>query len=177
MNVTVVEVKEKEELVVEKSSTGPVNGAESINGDHAKSQQHRKQKQVGGMTIGAEEVSDLAEGLNDLGLSKTAAASAISRDHSISSPEKNEHDPGSDADPGATSLDPGANATTPKNEKHKTDPIHMFGVLVPQALRQAQGSFVKVVAENVPRLVELDAEMRELEIEIRRTRKMLAKQV
>ncbi|KAH7057317.1 hypothetical protein B0J12DRAFT_738109 [Macrophomina phaseolina] len=55
------------------------------------------------------------------------------------------------------------------------DPIRWFGILVPPALRSAQGSFVRAVESSVPNLVDLAAEMRELEIEIGRTRKAIRK--
>jgi len=55
------------------------------------------------------------------------------------------------------------------------DPIRMFGILAPRALRRAQGGAVKMVEDVVPRLVSLDAEMKEVEIGIRRARKRRAK--
>ena len=174
-----MEVEEKEEVVTEESNGGLAKDQGSTNGENAKPKQQKKQKQVGGMIIGAEEIPDLADGLNDLDLSRTNGASATPEDPPESSVEKTEHDEAiSNADPGRSASDskPSSSATRQKNGKSKTDPIHMFGVLVPQALRQAQGSFVKAVVGSVLRLVELDSEMRELEIEIRRTRKMLAKQ-
>jgi len=177
VKVEAVEVEEKEELMAGKSDGGSANGLQSANGEKTKPKQQKSQKQVGGMTIGVEEMSDLVEGLNDLDLSKTTAPSTTPKNHHASLFEKMEHDeavPNADTEP--SSSDP-TSSSNQKNEKHRPDPIYMFGVLVPQALRQAQGSFVKAVVGSVPRLVELDGEMRELEIEIRRTRKMLAKQV
>jgi len=55
------------------------------------------------------------------------------------------------------------------------DPIRMFGILTPRALRRAQGGAVKMVEDIVPRLVSLDAEMKEVEIQVRRARKHRAK--
>jgi len=179
--VKVVEVEEKEEEAEtsdEKPAQGSDNTTGSTNGESTKPKQRPRQRQVGGMVIGAEDVSDLANGFNDLDLAKTTAETTTPKGHPANVTTKSEHDEaGSDADPSPTSADPPSSATPQTNEKHKTDPIHMFGVLVPQALRKAQGSFVKVVADSIPRLVELDGEMRKLEIEIRRTRKILAKQV
>jgi hypothetical protein len=51
-----------------------------------------------------------------------------------------------------------------------TDPLRWFGILAPPELRKAQGEAVAMV-ELVPRLVEVDAEMRMVEVEIRRARK------
>ena len=55
------------------------------------------------------------------------------------------------------------------------DPLKWFGFHVPPALRATQASFRSVVLENVPALVSLSAEMKEIEIEIMRTRKKLRK--
>lgn len=57
----------------------------------------------------------------------------------------------------------------------KRDPIRMFGLLTPSALREAQAGSIKLVEEIVPRLVSLDAEMHEVEIRIRRARKWKAR--
>ncbi|KAL1640584.1 hypothetical protein SLS58_006779 [Diplodia intermedia] len=57
------------------------------------------------------------------------------------------------------------------------DPIRWFGILVPPALRNAQGRFIQAVEGPVPKLVDLAAEMRELEIEIGRARKAIRKSV
>lgn len=53
------------------------------------------------------------------------------------------------------------------------DPLNWFGILVPSALRRTQTSFKAVVEELVPRIVTVDREMRQLEIEVRRMRKKL----
>jgi hypothetical protein len=55
------------------------------------------------------------------------------------------------------------------------DPIRMFGILTPQALRLAQGGAIRMVEEIVPELVSVDAEMKEVEIKIRRARKQRTK--
>ena len=179
LSVEVVEVEDKAEVVNEESGAGSANISSSMNGEKARPKQHPRQKQVGGMIIGAEEVADLANGFNALDLSKTATDATSPRHNAASSNHKDAHDEAvPDSEPKYASLaDEPSSATPPKNEKNKTDPIHMFGVLAPPVLRQAQGSFVQAVVGSVSRLVELDGEMRELEIEIRRTRKTLAKQV
>jgi hypothetical protein len=51
----------------------------------------------------------------------------------------------------------------------------MFGILTPQALRIAQGRAVKMVEDIIPQLVSVNAEMKEVEIQIRRARKHKAK--
>jgi hypothetical protein len=62
-----------------------------------------------------------------------------------------------------------------EKERRPKDPICMFGILTPQALRLAQAGAIKMVEEIVPKLVEVDAEMKEMEIKIRRARKHRAK--
>lgn len=70
-------------------------------------------------------------------------------------------------------------AETSEEKKARTnrpkDPIRMFGILTPQALRLAQGGSIKMVEELVPKLASVDAEMKEMEIKIRRARKHRAK--
>ena len=55
------------------------------------------------------------------------------------------------------------------------DPIKWFGLLVPPALRLTQAYFRGAVGDTIPALVNVDNEMKEVEIEIRRTRKRLGK--
>ena len=55
------------------------------------------------------------------------------------------------------------------------DPIKWFGLFVPPALRSSQAYFRDAVGDNIPALVNVDNEMKEVEIEIRRTRKRLSK--
>jgi hypothetical protein len=66
-----------------------------------------------------------------------------------------------------------------EDEKARTnkpkDPMRMFGILIPQALRLAQAGAIKMVEDLVPKLASVDAEMKEVEIKIRRARKHRAK--
>lgn len=55
------------------------------------------------------------------------------------------------------------------------DPLRWFGVLTPLSLRETQACQVEVVERIVPRLVTVDAAMREVEIQVRRAKKMRAK--
>ncbi|PBP27052.1 hypothetical protein BUE80_DR001950 [Diplocarpon rosae] len=54
------------------------------------------------------------------------------------------------------------------------DPLRMFGFAVPNALRETQAQ-ARGMLDLVPRLLSVDARMRELEIEIRRARKKRGK--
>ncbi|EXF78692.1 hypothetical protein CFIO01_03349 [Colletotrichum fioriniae PJ7] len=62
-----------------------------------------------------------------------------------------------------------------KTKKKSNDPLRWFGILAPMPLRQAQTLSVQVVQETIPRLVSVDAEMKDIEIEVRRARKRRAK--
>ncbi|KAK1640495.1 hypothetical protein BDP81DRAFT_420176 [Colletotrichum phormii] len=65
---------------------------------------------------------------------------------------------------------------TKQNKKKKSnDPLRWFGILAPMSLRQAQTLSVQAVQDVIPRLVSVDAEMKDIEIEVRRARKRRAK--
>ncbi|KAL9942500.1 hypothetical protein D7B24_008308 [Verticillium nonalfalfae] len=66
-----------------------------------------------------------------------------------------------------------AEEKTPKPRPR--DPLRWFGILAPMPLRQAQAQAVRAVEGIVPQLVTVDAEMKDLEIQIRRARKKRAK--
>ena len=51
--------------------------------------------------------------------------------------------------------------------KEVADPLRWFGVLIPQALRQAQQSFRSAVMEDMEKVLNVRLEMAELEQEIR----------
>lgn len=56
-----------------------------------------------------------------------------------------------------------------------SDPIRMFGILVPQSLRSAQSESIKLAEEILPKIVALSNKMQRVEIEIRRKKKHRAK--
>jgi len=58
-----------------------------------------------------------------------------------------------------------------KEETKLVDPLRWFGILIPPALRSAQGSFVQAVEGPLPGLINIMKEMRSLESEVRRLRK------
>ena len=53
------------------------------------------------------------------------------------------------------------------------DPLRWFGMLNPPTLRASQASFRSAAADIAPSLASIMKEMRELEVDIRRTRKNL----
>lgn len=55
------------------------------------------------------------------------------------------------------------------------DPLNWFGILVPPTLRKAQGSFKSALDDVVPAMATVVVQMRQIEIEIRRTRKKILK--
>ncbi|KAK1983681.1 hypothetical protein LZ30DRAFT_472065 [Colletotrichum cereale] len=64
---------------------------------------------------------------------------------------------------------------TKKQQKKSSDPLRWFGILAPLPLRQAQTLSVQAVQDIIPRLASVDAEMKDVEIEVRRARKRRAK--
>ena len=60
-----------------------------------------------------------------------------------------------------------------KGKRH--DPLRWFGILTPPALRSAQTAAIEAVQDVIPKLASVDAEMKSLEIEVRRARKKRAK--
>ncbi|KAK8041971.1 hypothetical protein PG993_006494 [Apiospora rasikravindrae] len=72
-----------------------------------------------------------------------------------------------------------AKETKPKSSEPKAkktiDPLRWFGLITPMPLRQAQAQSFQAVEDIVPKLVSINAEMAEVEIEVRRARKKRAK--
>ena len=67
------------------------------------------------------------------------------------------------------------NAADAEYDGSPRDPLNWFGILVPPALRQSQAAFKSTAMENIPALASIAKEMREVELEVRRTRKKLRK--
>jgi hypothetical protein len=100
---------------------------------------------------------------------RSAASEGLREENAdADSREKEPDTEGEKGDAGKTTGE-GKEGTKPK------DPLRMFGILTPQALRLAQGGAIKMVEDIVPKLVQVDAEMKEVEIKIRRARKVRAK--
>lgn len=57
-----------------------------------------------------------------------------------------------------------------RRPRKPVNPLHWYGVLVPPSLRAAQSSFACAVEDQIPRLLTLQAEMENLETQIRRLR-------
>ncbi|KAI8662693.1 hypothetical protein NCS56_01073400 [Fusarium sp. Ph1] len=62
-----------------------------------------------------------------------------------------------------------------KKPKKNRNPLHWYGIFAPMPLRTAQTQSVQAVEKIIPRLVSLNAEMLNVEIEVRRARKRRAK--
>lgn len=65
--------------------------------------------------------------------------------------------------------------TSDVREATSMDPLRWFGMFVSPKLRQVQSNFAEPVEGAIPALVNIDTEMKSLEIEIRRTRKQISK--
>lgn len=76
-----------------------------------------------------------------------------------------------DSDSQAEKQDSAAKKSKIKN------PIHWFGLFAPMPLRTAQTQSIQAVEQIIPRLVSVNAEMLNVEIEVRRARKRRAKAV
>ncbi|KAI0128360.1 hypothetical protein BJ170DRAFT_324695 [Xylariales sp. AK1849] len=61
--------------------------------------------------------------------------------------------------------------STSANKPTKKDPLKWFGLLTPMSLRHAQTQGTRVVEQVIPKLVTINAEMAQIEIEVRRARK------
>jgi hypothetical protein len=62
-----------------------------------------------------------------------------------------------------------------KKRKKNKNPLHWFGLFAPMPLRTAQTQSVQAVEDIIPKLVSINAEMLNVEIEVRRARKRRAK--
>lgn len=155
------------------SSASPASGEDGKVDNKLQARTAQAKKQVGGMVIGqaddidGDDHDEMEQKMNSLQLCKsTNGATQDTQDQ----PELSA---------ATTPTEERSESTIPKADetvkKKRSDPIHMFGLLVPQALRQAQSAFIEVVELSVPRSIELDVAMKEIEIEIRRTRKFLGK--
>ncbi|KAF9767813.1 hypothetical protein IL306_014954 [Fusarium sp. DS 682] len=75
----------------------------------------------------------------------------------------------------ASTSDPKEAKPTEKKRKQNKNPLQWFGLFAPMPLRTTQTKSVKAVEEIIPRLVSVNAEMLDVEIEVRRARKRRAK--
>ncbi|KAI0382870.1 hypothetical protein F5Y04DRAFT_279645 [Hypomontagnella monticulosa] len=62
-----------------------------------------------------------------------------------------------------------------KKQLQRIDPLRWFGLLTPMPLRQAQAQSIEAIEQVIPKLVSVNAQMAQVEIEVRRARKKRAK--
>ncbi|CAI7668588.1 unnamed protein product [Penicillium bialowiezense] len=97
--------------------------------------------------------------------SSNAPEDAEENDTPPSSSKKEETETSEPSATETTSSEPTTPADKPEVRKkfRSTDPIHWYGILVPQPLRNAQSTFAGVVDNQVPELASTTLEMRTLE--------------
>lgn len=66
-------------------------------------------------------------------------------------------------------------ATAKANPATRKDPLRWFGLFTPASLRLAQGQAVEIVEDLLPRIASIDAEMGQVEIQVRRAKKKRSK--
>lgn len=114
------------------------------------------------------------EGVPSFGVVDAAAAAAAA--------ETDEHEDKGEDDSGDKDGKEKVKDDAVKDDEKKKEepskpvnPLRWFGILAPMPLRNAQGLSVETIEQVVPRLVTVNAEMLNLEIEVRRARKKRAK--
>ncbi|KAF2674397.1 hypothetical protein BT63DRAFT_449389 [Microthyrium microscopicum] len=78
----------------------------------------------------------------------------------------------SEATPDKTISSTEAESSQQADDK-PNDPIRWFGMIVPNALKDTQAQFVTAVGESVPQILNISTQMRQLEIDIGRSRKAI----
>jgi len=117
-----------------------------------------------GVRYGPDYYDDRMQASRTLSVSTSDDNSGRPRFDIVQSPEEKEEEASKSDEP-----------TTKSQQSKSRDPLRWFGILAPMPLRQAQAQAVIAVETVIPRLVTVDAEMKELEIQIRRARKKRAK--
>ena len=97
-----------------------------------------------------------------------------SRPLAVEKPDKESDNDASNEKPDSEDTITSASTPSTKTPKPKsTNPLRWFGVLIPPSLRAAQGSFTSAVEGPVPALVNVIAEMREVESQVNKLRGLL----
>ncbi|WAO92935.1 Hypothetical protein NCS54_01046300 [Fusarium falciforme] len=98
-------------------------------------------------------------------------------DAPIEEPEKEEKaaTEGKDGESEDKAEEDSTKEPTQKKPKKNRNPLHWYGIFAPMPLRTAQTQSVQAVEKIIPRLVSVNAEMLNVEIEVRRARKRRAK--
>lgn len=100
-------------------------------------------------------------------------------DSSAPSMEISEKESNTEAEPTVSDSEKPKNEGNARSTSTKTppaaptNPLRWFGVLVPPALRAAQGSFTSAIEGPVPALVSVIAEMHEVEVKVDKLRRLL----
>ncbi|KAF9245521.1 hypothetical protein DTO027I6_8237 [Penicillium roqueforti] len=105
------------------------------------------------------------------GDNETKASSPVQSGHEKTSPAETASSEPSDT--AETEITPVEKPEPAPKKFRSTDPIHWYGILVPQSLRRAQDSFANAIDNQVPNLASTTVEMRALEQQISELRARL----
>jgi hypothetical protein len=92
--------------------------------------------------------------------------------------EEEEEEKGEERDESSVTDGPKSETGEEKQSEKKRrnkNPLHWFGLFAPMSLRTAQTQSINAVEDIIPRIVSINAEMLDVEIEVRRARKRRAK--
>ncbi|KAJ0118513.1 hypothetical protein J7T55_009296 [Diaporthe amygdali] len=138
-----------------------------------------------GMRYGPDFYDERMQALRQVSISTEGSLPVFSVSHSVRGRgDDAPHDPPSDP-PAEAAEAPGeaapasgdkAEGEADPKKQNARDPLRWFGVLTPLSLRQTQACAVEAVEQVIPRLVSLNAEMQDVEIQVRRARKKRAKE-
>ena len=109
------------------------------------------------------------------GEDQTKAASPVLGGH-LETPEETSPAETASSEPSDTAETETTPVRKPKSVSkkfHSSDPIHWYGILVPQSLRRAQASFANAIDHQVRDLATTTVEMRALERQIDQLRRRL----
>ncbi|RGP70711.1 mfs-type transporter [Fusarium sporotrichioides] len=133
-----------------------------------------------GMRYGHDHYDERMQAIRLLSISQNKHQSPIFSILNV--PEEEEEEKGEEQDESSATEGhkqgpkPETGEEKPAEKKRKNkNPLHWFGLFVPMGLRTAQTQSIKTVEDIIPRLVSVNAEMLDVEIEVRRARKRRAK--
>lgn len=116
-----------------------------------------------------------AQGPNSLPLFTVAPVPKEENEAMVDGEKEDKEDKEANEDANNDANDSQEKEASKKNAKTVKDPLRWYGLFAPPALRSAQTTAIQTVEDTIPRLVTVNAEMLEVEIQIRRAKKKRAK--